>query len=156
MMQQPPIGFMMSYPGSFGGGMNPYQRGPEIVVPARVDKAMEFLQLMTAKVMPRAAATDHSIEQLPVPKLTTEEESCHATACNLLSTYFDGKLKPDEWEKTRLEADKKMLDTGGKKATLLTCFACMSSNGPHAAPNPKCQLCEGTGKIMVSPSQTTP
>ena len=108
--------------------------------------AMEFLSMMTHKAMSRAAVSDIGIEVLPGQQLCDEEVSTQATACNLLSRYFAGKLTPDCWEKLRYEAMKQRVQQGGREGMVIRCIGC--GHGPM--PNPTCELCKGSGKIFVS------
>lgn len=118
---------------------------PDIIVPARVNKAMEFFAIVSQKTATRAAMNDMYIEQIPGQKLTDEEANALATACNLLCSYFSGKLNPDVWESVRVDAARKHVETGGMTGRLLHCIGCQP--GP---PRPGCPLCQGTGRIMVS------
>lgn len=124
-----------------------HQHGPpDIIVPARVNKAMEFLSMMTAKAMKRPAATENQIEVIDGQTLTTEEESCRATACSLLEKYFAGTLQPDAWENLRVEAIKKQQEGLNQESKLMHCMICGGGK-----PNPGCPLCDGTGAVMVTP-----
>lgn len=120
-------------------------RVPDIVVPARVVKAMEFLNTVTAKTAARAAANEMSIETIPGQKLSPEEENAQSAALNCLTHYFDGRLKMDEWEQLRHDAIKKQAETGVKKGTLCNCLMC----GGLRRPKKDCPLCEGSGTVLV-------
>jgi hypothetical protein len=119
---------------------------PDLIVPARVRMAMEFLGMLTHKTMSRAAVSDIGIEVLPGQQLCDEEVATQATACNLLSRYFAGKLTPDCWEKLRYDAMKQRAQHGGREGIIIRCISC--GHGPM--PNPSCELCKGSGKVFVS------
>lgn len=121
---------------------------PEIIVPARVTKAMEFIEFISYKRIRRPAATDHTVEIVEPERQSDEEGTAYATACNLLNEYFGGKLKPDEWEQIRFDAIKKRLETGNRSGAVIACFGCGAGKG--RAPNPGCELCKGTGTLFVS------
>ncbi len=123
----------------------PQQQIPDSVVPARVREAREFLGQLYQKQADRAAASEMSIEIIPGQKLCSEEEAARDSACQCIAKYFDGKLSPDETEKLRYQAMKKRVELGGKEGNILRCIVC----GPSTVPNPHCNLCKGTGKIMV-------
>lgn len=118
---------------------------PDIIVPARVNKAMEFLSLLTQKTSTRAAVNDISIEQIHGQKLSSEELNAQATACNLLSSYFAGKLTPDIWEGIKVDAARKHVENGGIAGRLVHCIACAPN-----PPSPECPFCRGSGRIMIT------
>lgn len=117
---------------------------PDIIVPARVNKAMEFIGVIHSKTMKRVAANDITVMEVEGDKLCPEEENARDAALNCLAQYFDGKLQPDIWEKARHDAVQKQLATNGKEGTLIRCFGCNS-----AYPSPSCPLCHGKGKLFV-------
>ena len=119
-------------------------RIPDIIVPARVDKALEFVALLTQKTMTRAAVNDSDIREIFGQKLTDEESVAHATACNLLTRYFAGKLQPDVWEEVKVSAIKKQNDLQGRTGRVLNCIACQPGT-----PAKGCPLCNGTGRVLV-------
>lgn len=82
-------------------------RKPEMSVPPRVEKALQFLDALTDKTATTAVASENSIEQIPGQQLTDEEIMAQATACNLLTKYFAGQLKPDRLEKLKMQKMKK-------------------------------------------------
>lgn len=116
------------------------------IVPARVNKAMEFMAMLTHKTMQRAAISEIAIELIDGQRLSPEEEYTATAALQLLSRYFDGKLKPDMWEMLPVAAMKRQAERGNIPGQLLHCIAC--TPGPA---NPRCPLCHGTGRIMVTP-----
>lgn len=118
---------------------------PDIIVPARVDKALEFLAILSQKTMCRAAANDISIEILPGQILSDEEANAQATACNLLSKYFAGGLTPDVWEEIKVRAAQHQADHINTTGHLLHCIACQP--GP---PRADCPICSGSGRILVT------
>lgn len=148
---------MRNMPGPFFMIQPPWaHQGPEnrselfeTVVPARVEKAMQFLAMLTNKTRTSAAVSENQIETIPGQTLTEEEQTASATACNLLSAYFAGKLPPDQWEQMRYEALEKQNSQIGKVSHVKTgrvlhCLVCQGRDS-------QCSLCEGTGKIMVTP-----
>jgi len=144
-MRQPPFS-MFGMPPWMAPWMMQESFTPDLIVPARVRMALEFLSMMTHKTMSRAAVSDIGIEVLPWQDLCDEEVATQATACNLLSRYFAGKLTPDVWEKLRYDAMKQRVQQGGKEGMVIRCIGC--GHGPM--PNPTCELCKGSGKIFVS------
>lgn len=151
----PPWGY--GYPGMPGmPGMpwmyqHPQQQqqrfAPEIIVPARVAKAIEFVELMTFKTMARPAINEHEIEVIPGQKLEVEEANTLATACNMLSSYFAGKLKPDIWENLRVKALTQQVSQDGTPGRLLNCFNCQHRD----TPDPECPICKGQGTVLITP-----
>ena len=151
---EPPF-FMMPYgmgmPPQFmmDGGGNP--RVPEIIVPPRVEKAMQFLNLLSQKTSPQVAATDHNIQEIEGQKLTEEEANAQATACNLLNEYFGGKLQPGSWEQLKSDAIKRQARRGKRKkngpdkvSSILHCPMCGGGKKD-------CQLCQGSGTVFFTP-----
>ncbi len=136
--------------------MRPVQPGE--VPPGRVQVAMEFLGMLTYKTQKRAVANDTAIEVLDGAKLTTAEANAQASAHNLLNDYFNGKVKPTYWERTpRARRVERYVDDCdddcpcdderyGFPTSYIKCFVC----GP-ANVNPTCNVCCGTGHIMVTP-----
>jgi hypothetical protein len=133
----------------FMPGMQPFmqqhqQHGiPDIVVPARVNKALEFFSMVTHKTATRAVANDLAIEQIPGQKLTDEEANAMATACNLLSRYFSGTLPPDIWEEIRIRAVHRRPDGDSK---IMNCPVCVQNGQIDSM----CSTCGGSGKIMIT------
>ncbi len=120
-----------------------------VMVPARVDKAMEFLHLMMAKQTDKPTGGDqgHTIDGL---KLTDEESIASATACNLLNKYFAGQLPADDWDKLRLrkaKAKKRRVKRYCGKA--MSCPNCNGSKG-----HKDCGLCNGAGRILINPLES--
>lgn len=124
-----------------------HQPPPDVMVPPRVRQAMEFIQMMTGKTMDRPAMTENQIQIVEGQELTDEEKNALATACNLVSRYFAGQLKPDAWESLRFDALKKKAEQGSTPGRIIGCVAC----NPMGPPNKGCVLCSGTGKILVQP-----
>jgi hypothetical protein len=113
--------------------------------PARVRIALEVLSQLTSKVMPRAAATDNSIEWADMPKLTGNETALQGAACSLLIDYLGGKLKMDRWEETRHKASTRGL-VPNKPGVLLRCHVC----APDFTDD--CRICANKRTILVYPS----
>ena len=121
------------------------QSMPDGLIPARVNKALEFIALLSQKTMARAAVNDVAIEHIEGQKLSDEEGTALATACNMLTDYFGGRLKPDTWEELRVMAARVQIehDTNGV-GRVTDCFAC--APGP---PSHRCVLCHGSGHLLV-------
>ena len=111
--------------------------------PARVRAAMEFVNSLTYKTMARVALNDLQIQEIPGQKLTDEELTAQATAFNLLSSYFSGRLKPDDWEKLDLEVPNKSDQAG----SVINCPICIGSSS-----RADCILCKGRGQVVVYPT----
>ncbi len=141
-MNQPQPGFL-PFPMLMGAGPIPSPMAPEC--PARVRAAMEFLQQLSFKQMVRGVATEHVIDVIPGQKLTTAEANAQASAANMLSLYFQGKLRVNFWEK--LERDQMNTGFGGLgPGTPINCVNCIGG-----APKSKCPLCKGSGNLIVFP-----
>ena len=119
------------------------QQTSEVGPPARVTVALGFLAQISAKTMQKVAINEHQFEVLDGQKLTTAEANAQATAANLLSDYFHGKLKPDYWE----DQGDSHLPSGDKLGVIISCVAC----GPGQVKQ-DCYLCQGLGKILVFPT----
>lgn len=147
-MKQMPYGGMpwMPWMPWMQQGEQPQQQYmPDLIVPARVHQAMDFLALISQKTQQRAAASENQIELIDGQKLCGEEENARDSACVCLAKYFDGKLQPDVWEKLRYEFMRKRVEMAGREGSILRCISC----GSRPIPNPSCELCKGTGRIMV-------
>ncbi|RJQ26389.1 hypothetical protein C4577_03495 [Candidatus Parcubacteria bacterium] len=114
--------------------------------PARVKTALDFLQQLIIKTMPRAAASDNQIEWAPETKLNANEVAAQGAACNLLVKYFSGDLKADSWEEVRRKAAKEGMLPTRTCGTLMRCFGC--------APDytGECHICDGKRTVLVYPS----
>lgn len=134
---------------------------PGEVPPGRVQVALEFLGMLTYKTQKRGFANDTTIEVVEGTVLTKAENNAQATACNLLNDYFLGKTKPTYWERQPkqrryVEQYDGPCDDGDCEechnvpkqypTSYLKCFVCGPGNT-----NPNCDLCCGTGRIMVTP-----
>ena len=118
------------------------------VSPARVKTALEYLQQVMIKQMPRAAVNDISIEWAEKIDLVTAERNAVAAAANLLADYFAGKTEPDLWEQQRFDAVKQITaDAQGRSGTLLRCPAC----APGTRGRPDCPLCQGHNQVIIYP-----
>ena len=114
--------------------------------PARVKLALEYLSQLLIKTMPRAAASEHTIEWAPEAKLSANEVAAQGAACSLLVKYFSGDLKPDGWETQRKQAGNKEIQKGGKVGTYMRCFGC----APEFTG--ECNICNGRRTVLVIPS----
>ena len=116
-------------------------------VPARINKALEFLGMLQTKQMNRAAVAESQIQIIDGQKLTEEETATQCTALNLLNQYFAGKLQPDAWEAIKVEAltnrNKNKKAISGKLRAL-ACPACGGNPGDQ-----NCPLCEGKGTLVI-------
>jgi hypothetical protein len=124
---------------------------PDIAVPARVNKAMEFLSLLAGKRRRLPAATEHNIEVVDQDQLCSEEEATRDAALQLLAKYFDGTLSHDAWEDLRFKALRKRSEMGLNEGRVIGCIGCHPMR-----PDPSCLLCKGTGKILVQPLGSMP
>lgn len=120
---------------------------PDLVIPVRVEKAMEFLELMFRKTMERAIASEHQVVHLDGQKLIPEEENTQTAALQLLQKYFDGKLPRDPWEDLRYAAISQRLQMAGRQdGSVIFCVFC-GGKPPH----PQCSYCHGQGRLLVFP-----
>lgn len=158
-MKQPPFGGMMPMfmPMPFGfqqQGADNSERAYDMVVPARVNKAMEFLGHIHHKQATRAAVYDLGVEQIPGVELCAEEEATRDAALKCLSDYFDGKLKPDQWEGLKYDFQKKAAEKhlsaphGGAQVMQGAVLSCPKCSEPG---NRACKFCNGTAQVMVTP-----
>lgn len=116
----------------------------DIAVPARVNKALEFLHHLASKRRKMPAATEHQMEVVDQDKLCAEEEATRDAALQLLTKYFDGGLNNDQWEQLRFKALEKRADMGLREGRIIGCVGCHPMR-----PDPNCILCGGSGKIFV-------
>ncbi len=128
---------------------NPPQRGfvPENEPPARVMVAIKYLWDLSLKTMTRVAVNDISIEEIAGQTLIPEEKSTQIAACELLMGYFDGSLRPDQWEAERSHAATKAVDSTKLNGCLIRCVAC--GGGPSQG---NCMMCRGMGSLMCYPT----
>ena len=121
-----------------------------IPMPARVRIAMQFLQSLTHKTMPKVAISETLIEQINGQELSTAERNAQATACNLINDYFLGKLKPDFWDKLLVEdyqADctQSAQEVSANPSRYLRCFSCLDEIKTD------CIICNGAGHVLITP-----
>lgn len=94
-----------------------HHRGPQ--VPPRVQVAMEFLRRLDSKTavvpLPTYSGDRYEVHPVDGQKLCDEEVAAQATACNLLSQYFAGKLTECQWDKP-LPADPKIVCCGSQSS----------------------------------------
>lgn len=115
--------------------------------PARVQVAMEYLLQLTFKTMPRAAVNDMSIDWQDGQKLIGSEIESQMAACDLLTEYFRGNLKQDDWELQAVMNEKhRAAGVPDGPGLAMQCLAC-----PAGRYNPSCVMCRGSGKVIVYP-----
>ena len=115
--------------------------------PARVLVAMRFLSELTFKQMTRVAVADMGrIEEIAPPGLNGSEVAAQHAACDMLESYFAGRLKPNLWEDALIQEKTRNPQEEG---TLLRCIACQGAN-------PQCSVCKGTGRILIYPAKEGP
>ncbi len=116
-------------------------------VPARVKAGMEFIAMMAQKQMPRAVASDHQIEVIDGLKLDVPEFATLEAACSMLSHYFMGKLKMDEWESSRDKNMKAIIGNESPQRGYVTdCYLCLKLGRARQ----DCLICKGSGQIMIT------
>ena len=113
--------------------------------PARVIAAMDLLHLFTMKTMKRCAANDVGFNELEGQQLTSQEERAQNSACSALSKYFEGNLKPDQWEQKDINTDPRSVRS--EPGTFIQCFNC----APRP-PQQNCPFCKGCGNVLVYPA----
>ena len=136
----PPQVFMLPSEPDYRGGSQP-ETG--VIVPARVNKAMEFLDMLIGKQMDRAAGGDSGLQIISGLKLTPEEEATKHVALDMLAQYFQGTLQPDAWETMKQNKMKPKRQRNIGKT--LSCPQC------EGVPGRKCELCNGYGLIKITP-----
>lgn len=105
--------------------------------PARVRLAVDFLALLIHKQSPRPAVNDISIEWSEGQKLIGSEIEAQIAACDLLTRYFEGKLRPDSFERKGTE----------DRGALVNCPACYGRDLGGAI----CSICLGQDKVYLKP-----
>lgn len=128
---QQPAFFPMAFP-------MPNTTAPRDEPPARIRLAVDFLALLIHKQMPRAAVNDISIEWAEGQKLIGSEVEAQIAACDLLTRYFEGKLRPDIFERQETE------DLGA----IIRCPCCFAQ---AATDGTVCDVCEGRGRVFIKP-----
>lgn len=126
-------------------------------VPPRINKAMEFLELLAMKRRKMAAATDHQVEVIDQDELNPEEELTQTAALQCLANYFDGKLENNTWEELRLQSIKDKMEQEKKKSKgpliqmtrVCTCPACGGNDD-------SCGMCDGCGQLVFEPASGMP
>lgn len=119
----------------------------EAIMPVRVNRALEFHTMITQKTMDRPVVSETSFDIVKGQGLTDEEANAFASACNLLSSYFSGRLGPDQWEGMKLEMIVHTIGRGIPWSTV-QCDQCK-----NMAPEMKerCTKCHGSGILMIRP-----
>ena len=122
-----------------------FNPSPHEEAPARVRMAMDFLVACTMKTMVRGMVNNVGFDTISGQHLTEEESVAQATACNLLASYFRGKLSPSVFEQKASVEEKSSTVPG----MLMRCFSCEPGPG-----QPGCAFCHGCGDIIVYPRAT--
>lgn len=144
----------VSFPPGFNGLMPQQQTQvqTDFPVPSRVEKAMQFLDLLNSHTRSYVATNEMSIEKFKGRDLTGEERDTKDSALMVLRQYFEGKIGLDPWEKLRYEAltsrgafQKAMMNRNMPTATM-PCPQCKGARGQQ------CQLCLGCGQVALSPA----
>jgi hypothetical protein len=145
-----PVGMMMPFPfdpSMMMGGMQPQQDSDSGHVPPRVEIAFRFLQMCNGKSSPTyVPASEYHVEEFAGMKLTTEEETAAATACNLLNQYLAGQLPPDQWDRGFLRKKKK----NDSNAILAAARELTQPQG-HTQKMIPCNACQAQGRISKPP-----
>ena len=152
----------------FGGPIPPFlmpfmnegdnRRSPadDAFVPPRINKAMEFLELLAMKRRVTAAGSDHQIETIEQDPLCAEEEGARDAALQCLAKYFDGRLEQNVWEDLRLQSIKSKVEREQQQPNLpegvhvsmtrmCTCPQCGGND-------PTCNMCDGCGQLVFEPA----
>lgn len=112
--------------------------------PPRVLAAMAFLNQLTQKTAAKCAVNDISIEWHEGPKLLGHEVAAQIAACDLLTDYFRGKMKPDRFERLPERGLTGMLELDG---VITGCPACAGVGQVGAI---TCMYCKGRGRALIS------
>jgi hypothetical protein len=146
--QNPSSGFPFSFIGPWWPQQQEYRTEDRsrinLEAPARVRVAMQFLEALSSKTMDRAAVNDISIELVHGQKLTDHEKDAQIAACLLLQQYFAGDMKANTQENIALLESR----APELRNSLHKCPKCVLQTGKRDA---NCNLCMGTGSIMVVP-----
>jgi hypothetical protein len=129
------------------------------VVPCRVDQALQVLNLFAQKEADRPSGEGVGCEIIEGKKLTDEERIVRVSACELLSKYFQGKLRHDKWDELRFDLIDPASDTNDEKkqpGTLMHCICKgvnpMTGISSHRLPVNDCVFCHGGGFVYVIPA----
>jgi len=121
-------------------------------VPPRINKAIEFLELLSLKRRRQAAATDHQMEVIEPDDLCAEEEVTRDSALQCLAKYFDGKLENNNWEELSFQSIKNKTSQRNQGPILTRVCSCPACNGKDKS----CAMCEGHGKLVFEPASNLP
>jgi hypothetical protein len=127
---------MMPLPMLFGGAQQPQHHNEE--APARVRVGLAFLRDLTMKTMTRGMANDVGFDVIEGQKLEVEEREAQSAACKMLTSYFQGKLKPTDEERACMQP----MGVGQTNQ----CFHCLASGGVTC---PNCRVCNGSGQVII-------
>jgi hypothetical protein len=129
--------------------------------PCRVKVALEFLSLLTLKTMTRMGAGPSTlyVAEVDGQKLTATEESAQSSACSMLESYFDGKLRPDVWEQLQLDLVKQEArecnmpsSPTGQPGMLMDCMMCLH----RGKKSKECPMCKGAYQVLIFPTLPPP
>lgn len=134
-------------------------------VPPRIDKAMEFLELMALKQrkVPLTNEMGNVTDTIDGHELKPEEESTETAALQCLMKYFDGDLENNQWEEIRYSTlkNEEIIDLAERAAEraaaksmlpmpggiggsgIQKTMKCPSCKGQDE----ECPICEGSGAI---------
>lgn len=121
-------------------------------VPPRINKAIEFLELVALKRRRQAAATEHQMEIIEPDNLCAEEEATRDSALQCLTKYFDGKLENNAWEELSFKSTQNKIKQKAQGPILTRVCICPACNGKDKS----CQMCEGHGKLIFEPASNLP
>jgi hypothetical protein len=121
-------------------------------VPPRVEKAFELLRALTLKTsvnmagrVERSGSQDLGTLEVEGQKLTIEEQQVQRAALELLSSYFNGKLKESGWDGVR---ERQAEEEGEPKLwNEISCPNCMVHNRQMQG---NCLMCGNAGRVKVA------
>ncbi|CAE7860290.1 nadE [Symbiodinium microadriaticum] len=160
----------------FGGNIPPFmmpfmeqqdpRRSPadDAFVPPRVNKALEFLELLAMMRQRKVpAATDHQVEIVEQDPLAPEEEATQTAALQCLANYFDGKLQHNVWEELRFKSlqnqeaverqSRAMPPQQGPEVTMTRLMSCPACAGKSEEETAACDMCDGEGQLIFEPAK---
>lgn len=116
-------------------------------VPARVNAAMEFLMQLTHKTAEKIAVHPMGSANYDGQLLTAAEMEAQASACKLLTQYFNGTMGSDQFETAYRNALSQIAQEEAEERPGRTPCLCVIARGQALA---ACPMCRGTGEIQGS------
>jgi hypothetical protein len=138
-----------SFPFVMMQGSQAAQRDDDETPPMRIQVALRFLQQLTEKVASKGIVGEVGAPlEIQGIELEPEERKAMFAACKVVTAYFEGTLKVDEWERRHKKRVRR------KKEEMGTFIRCLMCGGSRQTPQGPCGLCHGAGSLLVTPADT--